>query len=69
MLNKKIMKEEIKTWQKVTEYKEVIIIKVEKKKYEKELIKKYDKKIYELNDKIKKRKIYKNNEWGSRGKE
>ena len=46
----------------MTEYKEVIIIKVEKKKYEKELIKKYDKKIYELNDKIKKRKIYKNNE-------
>ena len=68
MWNKKIMKEEIKTWQKVTEYKEVIIIKVEKKKYEKELIKKYDKKIYELNDKIKKRKIYKNNEWRSRGK-
>ena len=32
------------------------------------MIKKYDKKIYELNDKIKKRKIYKNNEWGSRGK-
>ncbi len=63
------MKEEIKTWQKVTEYKEVIIIKVEKKKYEKELIKKYDKKIYELNDKIKKRKIYKNNKWGNRGKE
>ena len=33
------------------------------------MIKKYDKKIYELNDKIKKRKIYKNNEWGIRGKE
>ena len=32
MLNKKIMKEEIKTWQKVTEYKEEIIIKVKKKK-------------------------------------
>ena len=32
------------------------------------MIKKYDKKIYELNDKIKKRKIYKNNEWRSRGK-
>ena len=33
------------------------------------MIKKCDKKIHELNDKIKKRKIYKNNEWGSRGKE
>ena len=32
MLNKKIMKEEIKTLQKVTEYEEEIIIKVEKKK-------------------------------------
>ena len=32
------------------------------------MIKKYDKKVYELNDKIKKRKIYKNNEWGSREK-
>ena len=27
------------------------------------MIKKYDKKIYELNDKIKKIKIYKNSEW------
>ena len=32
------------------------------------MIKKYDKKVYELNSKIKKRKIYKNNEWRSRGK-
>ena len=32
------------------------------------MIKNYDKKIYELNDKIKKRKIRENNEWGSRGK-
>ena len=32
------------------------------------MIKKYDKKVYELNDKIKKRKIYKNNELRSRGK-
>ena len=32
------------------------------------MIKNYDKKIYELNDKIKKRKIYKNNEWGIREK-
>ena len=32
------------------------------------MIKKNDKKIYELNDKIKKRKIYKYNEWRSRGK-
>ena len=33
------------------------------------MIKKYDKKIYELNDKIKKLKMSKNNEWRSRGKE
>ena len=53
----------------MTENKEEIIIKVEKKDSEKEVIKKYDKKIYELNNKTKKRKIYKNNEWGIRGKE